>query len=158
VIPAGQTITAASLTVGLWDLDSNQAGNQVGLYQVNGGDVLTSALSTAAEALNGGTGSVNAEYDVFTLALSNFGVLSGGNPTVHLAFQGPGGGLFGPTEFNSGAILFSTLNITTGTTASVPEPGSWALLASVVGVLAGRRILVRHSWRPCRSGSSVARG
>src|SRR5215470_14196925 len=91
VIPAGESITAASLTVGLWDLDSNQAGNQVGLYQVNGGDVLTGALNTAAEALNGGTGSVNIEYDVFTLPLSNFGALIGGSPTVHLTLQGPGG-------------------------------------------------------------------
>src|SRR4029453_7934887 len=56
VIPAGETITASSLSVGLWDLDSSQAGNQVALYQVNGGNVLTAALNTAAEALNGGTG------------------------------------------------------------------------------------------------------
>src|SRR5215468_7290360 len=68
VIPAGETITAASLSVGLWDLDSSQAGNQVALYQVNGGDVLTGSLNTAAEALNGGTGSVNSEYDIFTFS------------------------------------------------------------------------------------------
>src|SRR5262252_8657760 len=46
VIPAGETILAASLSVGLWDLDSTQAGNQVALYQVNGGDVLTGAMNT----------------------------------------------------------------------------------------------------------------
>jgi hypothetical protein len=40
-IPGGKTITAASLGGGLWDLDSAQAENQVGLYLVNGGDVLT---------------------------------------------------------------------------------------------------------------------
>jgi hypothetical protein len=33
-IPVGDTITAASLTVGLWDLDSMQAGNQVALFQI----------------------------------------------------------------------------------------------------------------------------
>ena len=141
-IPAGQTITAASLTVGLWDLDSNQAGNQVGLYQVSGGDVLTSALNAAAEALHGGTGAPNIEYDVFTLPLSNLGTLSRGGPTVHLTFQGPGGGLFGPTDTNGGAILFSTLNITTQST--VPEPGSWALLATGISALAGRRLLGRR--------------
>lgn len=147
VIPAGESITAASLSVGLWDLDSKQAGNQVGLYQVNGGDVLTSALNTAAEALHGGTGAINGEYDVFTFSLANFGALSGGSATVHLTFIGPGGGLFGSTVFNSGAILFSTLNITTqGSTPPpnnpVPEPASLLLVATGIGV--GLRSRVRQ--------------
>ena len=144
VIPAGETITSASLTVGLWDLDSNQAGNQIALYQVNGGDVLTAALNTAAEALNGGTGGVNTEYNVFTFSLSNFAALSGGSATIHLTFQGPGGGLFGPTDTNGGAILFSTLNITTQSSSPVPEPGTWVLLASGISILAGRRRLLRR--------------
>src|SRR5690349_7475846 len=84
VIPAGETITAASLSLGIADIDSASTGNQVALYQVNGGDVLTGSLNTAAEALAGGTGSVNAEYDVFTFSLANFGALSGGSATVHL--------------------------------------------------------------------------
>ena len=136
VIPAGETITAASLTVGLWDLDSAQAGNQAALYQVNGGDVLTASLNTAAEALNGGTGAVNVEYDVFTFSLANFGALSGGSATVHLTFQAPGGGLFGPTDFNGGAILFSMLNITTraSTPPPVPEPATLFLVVTGVGV------------------------
>jgi hypothetical protein len=150
VIPAGETITAASLSVGLWDLDSTQAGNQVGLYQVNGGDVLTAALNTAAEALNGGTGAVNAQYDVFTFALANFGALSGGSATVHLIFQGPGGGILGPLPNNAGAILFSTLNITTQSTTPppndvVPEPASLLLVLTGVGV--GLRSRVRQVWR-----------
>ena len=145
VIPGGETITAASLTVGLWDLDSTQAGNQVSLYQVNGGDVLTGAMNTAAEALHGGTGSVNIEYNVFTFSLSNFGALSGGSTTVHLTFAGPGGGLFGPTNFNSGAVLFSTLNITTQgntTPPPAPEPASLLLMATALG--AGLRGRVRR--------------
>jgi hypothetical protein len=135
VIPGGESITAASLSVGLWDLDSNQAGNQIALYQVNGGDVLTGSMNTAAEALHGGTGAVNIEYDVFTFSLSNFGALSGGSATAHITFQGPGGGLFGPTVFNGGAIFFSTLNLTTQrSTPAVPEPTSLILLATGVGL------------------------
>src|SRR5215470_9846479 len=133
VIPAGESITAASLSVGLWDIDSTQAGNQFSLYQVNGGDVLTGSINTAAEALHGGTGAVNIEYDVFTFSLANFGALSGGSATVHITFSGPGGGLFGPTDFNGGAILFSTLNITTqGSTPPpiVPEPTTLLLMAT----------------------------
>lgn len=150
VIPAGETITAASLSVGLWDFDSTQAGNQGSLYQVNGGDVLTGALNTAAEALHGGTGAVNIEYNVFTFSLANFGALSGGSATVHLTFAGPGGGLFGPTNFNGGAVLFSTLNITTeGSTQPpnpvVPEPTSIFLLAT--GLAAGLRSRARQFLR-----------
>jgi len=137
-IPAGETITAASLSVGLWDLDSVKTGNQVALYQVNGGDVLTAALNTAAEALS----SVNNQYDVFTFSLLNFAALSGGSPTVHITFQAPGGGVLGDTTFNAGAILFSTLNITTQSTTPVPEPSSLLLLATGVGV--GLRSRLRH--------------
>ena len=141
VIPAGQTITSASLTVALWDLDSIQAGNQVALYQINGGDNLTSLINTAAEALHGGTGAGNNEYDVFTFSLSNFAALSGGSATVHLTFAGPGGTVFNdPTTNNAGAIIFSTLNITTQPASStVPEPGTWVLLASGISILAARR-------------------
>jgi len=58
--------------------------------------------------------------------------------------QGPGGGLFGPTDTNGGAILFSTLNITTQTPNSVPEPGTWVLLASGISILVGRRRLFQR--------------
>jgi hypothetical protein len=147
VIPAGETITGATLSVGLWDVDSKASGDQIGLYQVNGGDVLTSALNTAAEALNGATGAKNAEYDVFTFALSNFGPLSGGSATVHLMFQGPGAGVLvnPPVPTNAGAILFSTLNITTTADTqpppgTVPEPASLLLLATGMGAGLGSRI------------------
>jgi hypothetical protein len=143
VIPFGETITSASLTLGIWDIDSSQAGNQVALYQVNGGDVLTASLNTAAEALHGGTGSVNSEYDVFTFSLASFAALSGGSSTVHLTLQGPGGGLLGPTTTNAAALLFSTLNITTITAAPVPEPSVLLLMATAAGVGLRSRVRAR---------------
>jgi len=148
VVPAGETITAASLTLGIWDIDSSQAGNQVALYQVNGGDVLTGSLNTAAEALHGGTGSVNIEYDVFTFSLASFGALSGGSATVHLTLAGPGGGILGPAPFNAADVVFSMLNVTTqGSTPppTVPEPTTLLLVLTGVGM--GVRSRVRQVLR-----------
>jgi hypothetical protein len=88
---------------------------------------------------------VNNEYDVFTFALSNFGALSGGSATVHLTFAGPDGDVFNnPTTNNAGAIVFSTLSMTTQAPSAVPEPGRWALLASAIGALAARRLFVHR--------------
>lgn len=147
VIPAGQTITAASLTLALADIDSASTGNQVALYQINGGDVLTGSLNTAAEALHGGTGSVNGEYNVFTFSLVNFGALSGGSATIHLTLQGPAAaGLFGTSPTNGAYVISSTLNISTQpSNATVPEPGTWVLLMSGLSALAGRRFIFRRS-------------
>ena len=83
---------------------------------------------------------------MFTFSLSNFAALSGGSGTVHLTFAGPGGGLFGSTAFNGGAILFSTLNLTTqGNIPPVPEPASLLLMATGVGV--GLRSRIRQALR-----------
>ena len=145
-IPSGETITAASLTVGLWDLDSMQVGPQVSTFEIlGGGDNLTTAINTAAEALNGNTGAANNEYDVFTFSLSNFAALSSGAATVQLTFAGPGGLVLNEsTPSNAGAILFSTLTITTApvTTTPVPEPTTLLLLAT--GLAVGVRARVRQ--------------
>ena len=155
VIQPGESIAAASLTLAIADIDSVSAGNQVSLYQVNGGDVLTGTLNTAAEALHGGTGAVNSEYDVFTFSLANFGALSGGSATVHLTLQGPAAfGLFGTSTTNGAYVLSSTLNITTQAsgsgssgsgTALVPEPTSLLLMATGLG--AGLRSRIRRVFR-----------
>ncbi len=119
LIRAGQTITA-SLSLGIADIDSASAANQVSLYQVNAGDALTGALNTAAEALHGGRDSVNTEFDVFTFSLSNFGALSGGSATVHLTLQDPSG-LFGISDTNGAYVISSSLNISTQARVRFPS-------------------------------------
>jgi hypothetical protein len=147
-IPAGEVVTAASLTLGIWDLDSKASGNQVALFQIVGGDVLTATFNTAAEALNAGVGSANSEYDVFTFALSSFGALNAGSATVQLTLQAPGLGVLNDTPFNGAGLLFSTLDLTTvpgrddgggPNQPGVPEPGTLLLVATGLGAAAARR-------------------
>jgi len=159
VVPSGESVTAADLTLGIFDLDSHASGNQIALYQIVGGDVLTSAFNTAAEAKNGGGGTVNNEYDVFTFTLSNLAALDSGTATIQLTLQGPGIGVLGTTTFNGASPVFSTLDLTTEPTsgsgsgsssgtgsgsgsgsgnALVPEPTSLLLVASGLGAAFAR--------------------
>jgi hypothetical protein len=150
IVPGGEIVTSASLVVGLSDIDSAAANNQVALYQIVGGDVLTAALNAAAESLNGGTGAVQNEYDVFTFALSSFTALNSGSVTVQLALQAPGLGVIGPTNFNGASLLFSTLNLTTTPNGNpnnpdvpgIPEPTTLLLVATGLGAAVRRR---RHA-------------
>jgi hypothetical protein len=152
-VPSGESVTAADLTLGIFDLDSHASGNQIALYQIVGGDVLTSAFNTAAEAKNGGGGTLNNEYDVFTFTLSNLAALDSGTATVQLTLQGPGLGVLGATAFNGASLVFSTLDLTTEPTNGsgsgsgtgsgsgnnlVPEPTSLLLVASGLGAAFAR--------------------
>ena len=135
---SGVTITGATLTLGIWDIDSKATGNQVANFSITGGESLTSAFNTAAEALNSNTGSINSEYDVFTFTLSSasFSALASGNTALALSLQAPGFGVLGASGSNGASLIFSTLDIqTTATTdgGTVPEPSTWILLLTGIG-------------------------
>jgi hypothetical protein len=140
-VPSGQTITAATLLLGIWDIDSGAPGNQVASYTLTGGDNLTSMLNTVAEALNSGAGSKNSEYDVLSVTIpsTSFVQLASGTANIALALQGPGLGVLSPTTnpaFNGAKLVFSTLNINTTEVTTTPEPSFVMLVPMALGAFA----------------------
>lgn len=144
-IPAGDTITAATLTLGILDIDSAAPGNQVGSFTLNGTDDLTALLNRVSEAADSG----RMVYDVLSITIPGADLtdLAGGSATFALTLSGPGLGVLGTTKFNGAGLDFSTLDITAtpnssggggngGGTTSTPEPETWTL------VLAGAVLLV----------------
>lgn len=131
--PIVGTIGSATLTLGLYDVDSSASGNQVALFTLSGTD-LTASLNANLDSLHGGTGSTSGEYNIVTITLpaSTFIALAGGTPALTLNLQGPGLGVLGETPFNGAGLDFSTLTINTQTT--VPEPGPCAL--ATIGIAA----------------------
>jgi hypothetical protein len=137
ILGAGETVDAATLTLGIYDIDSAASGDQVGSFTLTGGDDLTSSLNAVSETLDGGSGSPNSYYDVLeiTIPTTSFTVLDGGSATFNLALAGPGLGILGNTTHNGASLIFSTLDLQTGTASSVPEPSMWSLmLAGIVGI------------------------
>jgi hypothetical protein len=118
------TIEGATLTLGIWDIDSAAPGDQVASYTLTGGDDLTSLLNAVSEGLNSGAGSANNEYDVLTVNIpsTSFALLAGGDVPVTLMLAAPGLGALGNSPSNGAGLLFSTLDIQTAATSSVPEP------------------------------------
>ena len=136
--PSLGAVAGATLTFGIFDLDSASPGSQIASFTLNGTQDLTAFLDAAAEA----DPAADEVVRVFSLALpsSVFASLAGGTAAFSLTLQGPstiGNGTPGPG--NGAGLDFATLQLTSST---VPEPGTWALLGTgllAVGGVAARR-------------------
>ncbi len=138
-IASGETVDGATLTLGIWDIDSAATGNQVANYSLAGGDNLTTLLNAVSEGLNSNSGATNNEYDVLAITIpgTSFGVLSSGSATISLALQGPGLGVLGNTPSNGAGLIFSTLTLNIANSASpAPEPSFVALIPMALGAFA----------------------
>jgi len=143
-IPVGDTITGATLTLGILDIESTASGSPVGSFTLDGTDDLTSLLNTAADATN----SVLNEYNVLEINIpgADFTDLSNGMATFALTLSGPGLGTLGTTPFHPAGLDFSSLDITAtpGSTTPpppVPEPPASILLALGIATLATKAAL-----------------
>jgi hypothetical protein len=152
VVPAGDTITGATLTLGIVDLDSKAAGNQIAAFNVSGTNDLTGLLNAVSEGLNGATGSINNQYNVLTISIpgADLAALSGSSATFSLALAAPGLGALGSSPSNGADLVFSTLDITAtpGSTTPpppVPEPSTSMLLVLGLALLATKTALNKLS-------------
>ncbi len=151
VVPSGDTVTGATLSLGILDLDSAAAGDQIASFTLNGVDDLTSTINTVANGLDGGTGSPNSFYEVLTIIIpgADLADLGGNSATFALQTTGLGLGLLGATTFNGVGLDFSTLSLTVtpGTTTPpppVPEPSSLALCLAGVAATGFAKVLLHR--------------
>ncbi|HEY3044528.1 MAG TPA: PEP-CTERM sorting domain-containing protein [Vicinamibacterales bacterium] len=155
-IPAGETITGAALTLGIWDHDSAVAGDQVFAYTINSID-LTALLNMAFNSFGGADGPncpgpnggtvFCSEYDVYTINVpaASLTALAPGPAAVVLTLQGPGHAVLGNTTFNGAIIDFSRLDITTVPAETrVPEPATLMLVAAGLGGIGARAFVGRR--------------
>jgi hypothetical protein len=150
VVPSGDAVTGATLSLGILDLDSAAAGNQIGSFTLNGVDDLTSTINTVAEALDGGTGSPNSFYEVLTIIIpgGDLADLGGNSATFALQTAGPGLGVLGSSNFNGVGLDFSALSLTLtpGTTPPppMPEPSSLALCLAGAAAAGFAKVLLHR--------------
>ena len=138
----GGSVESATLLLGLYDVDSLAAGNQIGLLTLNGID-LTAILNAIVESKPYDS----LTYGLYEIALpsTTYAALLGGNLSFQLNLTGPGRVGDGmATTHNAGIIDFSRVTITTstGTAPAVPEPGTWAMMLlgfGTVGTMARTR-------------------
>jgi hypothetical protein len=92
MVPAGDDITSATLSLGIYDIDSAATGNQIASFTLDGTDDLTSLLNASSEGLNSGAGAPNNQYNILmiTIPTADLAALDGGSATFALALQGPG--------------------------------------------------------------------
>jgi len=137
-----ETITQASVTVGIAQHESASPGNQLASFTFDG-NALTSSLNTAFESAGGGQD----EFNIYTISLpgSTFSDLVDGIAPFSLSLQGPVqkipllGGPPVTNNFNGACIIFSTLDITTqpSTPGGQPVGGEFVGIDTVSVLLAG---------------------
>ncbi|QHL91700.1 PEPxxWA-CTERM sorting domain-containing protein [Sphingomonas changnyeongensis] len=138
------TVSSAFLQIGIWDIDSEAAGSQVGLLTLNGLS-LKALLDREVESRPYGTGI----YGLYTIELPElvYAQLLSGTSTFVLNLQGPGINVLGGTNFNAAILDFAKLTINTATTPPgpdpIPEPASWAMMIAGFG-LAGTALRRRR--------------
>ena len=131
------TILSATLTIGVFDVDTASSGSQLDQFLVDGVDQ-TAAMDALFEAANSGDN----VYNEFTLNLGAgfFASLADGSFTAGLDVGGTGlqtaliGGAVSETGQNGFHLIFAELEITTQDPTTppptgVPEPGSLLLFA-----------------------------
>lgn len=145
-------VNSASLTIGIWDHDSNVVGDQVGSFLLNGLE-FSNALNSTFNA-RGGTDN---EFNVYTLDLmaltsnsaqSVIDTLKSGFLDISLNLQGQaattpfGGGAAQLTPFNGAGLIFANLSVSysasTPNPDPIPEPAAFTLV--VLGLVLLMRV------------------